>query len=279
MGDLRVLWLGFGDLAGRAAAELLIAGAAVTGVRRSGGEVPAGVTLRRGDGRDPRLLDELVAGADLVVASYTPDGGDYRSGYLAPAEALAAALERAPPRSRTVLWVSSTRVWGAGDGNWVDEETPPRPADDAATLLLAAEARIRRAPARVAVVRPAGVYGPGRGRLLARVAAGRFTPAEPLVWSNRIHAADLARLLVFLAARCARGEPIAPLWLACDGRPAPIQEVERWLAARLGVPYRPAAGAPGPVLGRRCRSLYLAEARFALRYPDYRAGYAELTAP
>ncbi|MDX1735826.1 MAG: hypothetical protein R3228_15735, partial [Halioglobus sp.] len=80
-----------------------------------------------------------------------------------------------------------------------------------------------------------------------------------------------------------RGGTPAPVYIGVDNLPAPRHEVDAWLAAQLGIERAtapPASGAGADARGtaghRRCRNDALRESGYALRYPDYRAGYAAL---
>jgi len=73
-----------GMIGSRVAAEALARGHQVTGVTRSGGDLPAGATGVRGDADDADLAKNLAAEADVVVSAIGPSrtGGDRRE-YLA----------------------------------------------------------------------------------------------------------------------------------------------------------------------------------------------------
>lgn len=278
--QLRILLLGCGDLASRLA--LLRAGEwHFTGVRRTVGDVP-GVDVVQADARDSVGLRHLLAqGVDVVVATLTPasfsDEG-YTAGYVAPAEALREACEVLPPnqRPRRILWVSSTRVYGAGDGGWVDEATPPQPERFAGHRLLEAESVLQSGAVPVTVVRFSGIYGPGRDRMIRKVRDGRIASAEPLQWTNRIHSDDCAGVLAHLIDREISAEPLAGCYIGSDCEPAPAHQVQRWLAEQLGVvpEEEPVAGKASA--GRRCSNRLLLESGYRFRYPDWREGYAAL---
>ena len=82
------------------------------------------------------------------------------------------------------------------------------------------------------ILRPAGIYGPGRDHLIRTVLEGR--PVEHGRRTNRIHEVDLARAILALLS-----SPAPPALLhAADGAPALLGEVVAHLAQRLGVPRR-----------------------------------------
>lgn len=260
----RVLVAGCGALGGRVAARLAACGHQVDALSRSGRELPAGARHVAADLLSGAGFHALAASYDEVLWCAAPQQRSeaaYRDIYLdAPARLLCAvAVSR--------LWlVTSTAVYGEDQGQWVDEDTPPRPAAFNGEVLLEAE---RRHGANVAMValRPAGLYGPGRTRLIERARAG--TAPAPR-WGNRIHLDDAAAACVHLMSLDAP----QPLYALADDRPARDDQVLAWLRQRLGL--EPVAAVPGPDSGKRVRNARLRSTGFAPRFPDFRAGYGAL---
>jgi nucleoside-diphosphate-sugar epimerase len=101
-----------------------------------------------------------------------------------------------PAFGRRWAYVSTTGVYGDCAGGWIDETQPSRARTERALRRVAAERRFRRASrhgvASVAMLRAPGIYADDRlpvDRLLAGMPA--LIPAED-VWTNHIHAEDLA---------------------------------------------------------------------------------------
>jgi uncharacterized protein len=69
-----------GMIGSRVVAEALARGHDVTGITRSGGDLPAGVHPVRGDAGDPALAKRIAGAADVVVTAFGPSrtGGDRR---------------------------------------------------------------------------------------------------------------------------------------------------------------------------------------------------------
>ncbi len=270
----RVLLLGCGRLGGELGLRLLAEGIAAFGLRRDCAALPAalpGASLDCGSG-DMACLRGWTG--DLAVMTPTPAGrgtAGYRQGYLAPVQRLLQFC----PRPRSVLFVSSTRVYGDCGGAWVDEATAPRPADAEGEAILRAERLLRASSHRVVVVRPGGIYGRLPSRLVERVKAGGLSPRSAARYGNRIHSADCVGFLHHLARSMLAGERVEPCYLAVDDAPASHWEVERWLAGRLGIEPGDAP-APRGATGKRCRNASLRRSGYRLRYPDYRAGYAQV---
>lgn len=280
MADGRVLIAGCGDLGTRLGLRLVAAGRRVTGLRRNAGLLPAAFERASADMRDVDALRAALRGdfTDVVVCSAAPgfDEAAYRATYV---DALRNLLELIGPAPRWWL-VSSTSVYHQDGGEWVDEDSPTLPRGFSGRILLEAEQLLRdRAGARATVLRLAGIYGPGRERLLSEVRAGIGVPREPVRYGNRIHIEDCAGVLEFLLARAASGAAMAPLWLGVDCEPASYHEVRHWIAGRLGVALDDAAGSASSMRGagnKRCSNARLRAAGYRFAFPDYRAGYGAL---
>jgi nucleoside-diphosphate-sugar epimerase len=266
---------GCGDVGTRAGLLLAAAGWTVTGLRR-GGTLLAPLAVVHADLTRRETLAGLPA-ADLVLYLPTPGArteAAYRAVFIDGPAALLAALPRPPAR---LVFVSSTAVYGDFDGGWADEDSPAQPEGFNGVVLLEAERLLAAGPVPTVVARLAGIYGPGREWMLARVRAGEA--CRPGAWTNRIHAQDAARMLVHLATL---PDPY-PVYVGVDDAPATECEVMGWLAGRMGLPAPPpATDARSPGRGmaagnRRLSNRRLRDSGFRFDYPDYRAGYTGLT--
>jgi len=150
------------------------AGGRVWTVRRTPGPAPAGCHGLVGDLAEPaggHALQEAlraqgverVAQVIVAVAPSRARGDDYG---IYPAVAGGARLLATALGARQLLWISSTGVYGEQDGRVVPESMPhPTNRDPRVEALLLAESRILEAAADGVgpiVLRPAGLYGPGR---------------------------------------------------------------------------------------------------------------------
>jgi nucleoside-diphosphate-sugar epimerase len=210
----------------------------------------------------------------------------YRAAYVVGLRNVLEALRAACAPLERVLFTSSTAVYAQGDGGFVDETSATEPAGFSGKRLLEAEALLLGSGVTASVLRLAGIYGPGRTRLIDEVRSGRATVPDEGVpaYTNRIHVADCAgaaRHLRHLPAARAHG-----VWLGVDHEPCDRAVVLDWLADRLGVarPRRVAAGrdASGAQRGRggnkRCSNAKLTGAGYAFRFPTFREGYADVLA-
>jgi len=277
---LKVLFIGFGDLAARAASRCIAAGWQVSGLKRSPAVVD-NVNIVNGDCRDSELMARLVADHDLVIVSLTPDSyteEGYRQAYVEPARVLRNAVEHSPAPPGLILWVSSTSVYGKGQGELVDENTPATPGGFSGEALLESEQIVAGCSAPTSVIRCSGIYGPGRERMIRLVKEGQCAPASPVQWSNRIHADDCGGVLFHLAQKFFTGESIHPLYIATDCMPVPLHDVHRWLAEQHNVPFGTRESSIGRG-NRRCSNERLIASGYQFIYPTYREGYRALMQP
>jgi nucleoside-diphosphate-sugar epimerase len=193
---VNVLILGCGYTGQRVAARFLARGANVIGTHR-----------------DSDIRQAVTPGV-LVLHSVPP-----------PANVLD-ALGDAPSR---VVYLSTTGVYGSAQ--FVDENTPVDPSSERARLRLAEEQRVAAGPWSSLILRPAAIYGPGRG-IHERVLQGE--PCE--IGDNfisRIHVEDLAaHVEAGLLSDVTGAYPVA------DDEPCTSREIVEFCAARAG--YQPA---------------------------------------
>jgi nucleoside-diphosphate-sugar epimerase len=271
----RVLLAGCGDLGLRVARRLRARGDEVWALRRRPpvADEP-GVHWLQADLTRPDSLAALPRAFTRMVYSPTPDHRDaaaYRAIFVDGLRHLLAALDGGA--LRRVLLVSSSAVYGAHGGEWVDEDTPPDPPGFNGASLLEAERWLAAQPLPSVTLRLAGLYGPGRTQLLERLRAGTVqVPRATPHWANRIHVDDAAAAIVHLLAL---DDPQA-CYLGVDDTPLPLDLLYDHLARLLGVPP-PDAGPPPPGVGsKRLSNARLRASGFAPRWPDARVGYAAL---
>ncbi|MCS6762834.1 MAG: SDR family NAD(P)-dependent oxidoreductase [Candidatus Protistobacter heckmanni] len=148
------------------------------------------------DPRLRRLLAVLARPARLRGARCAPAGKGLGGGKSWLSAKVGILTD--PAGSPRLVYISTTGVYGDCDGKLVTESRPVRPANARAVRRLAAEARLRiwgaRAGRAVSILRAPGIYAEDR-LPLERLRAG--TPAlisAQDVYTNHIHADDLARM-------------------------------------------------------------------------------------
>jgi len=175
--------------------------------------VASGIELIEGDLDDPESLAPLAGWAECVAHLAPPAAGgeiDQRTRNLLTA--FSAPQESAPQKRgamlpRRFVYLSTSGVYGDCAGEWVEETRATRPQTERAMRRLDAEWAIfdwgDRNKVKIVILRVPGIYA--RDRLpLDRIARG--TPvlrAEEDVYTNHIHADDLAAIVaaVLHAAR------------------------------------------------------------------------------
>jgi nucleoside-diphosphate-sugar epimerase len=248
----------------------------VFALRRSAGETIPGVRWISADLLRAESLADLPQGLDFVFYTTAADGSSqeaYRRAYVQGARNLLDALAAEESPLRRVFFTSSTGVYGQDGGQWVDEASPTEPQRPTGRILLEAEQVFHSGPFPATVLRLAGIYGPGRIRLLDQVRHGEaYLASGPPLYSNRIHRDDCAGALAHLMTLPA---PDAT-YLGVDHEPVLKSAVQAWIAENLGLPPLPQPVAEAGPTGKRCRNTRLADSGYRFRYPSFREGYGEL---
>ncbi|WP_421725201.1 SDR family oxidoreductase [Bauldia sp.] len=241
----------------------------------------AGIDALVFDGTEPGPgVTEAVGQATHLVISIAPgEAGDPVLAHYA--DAIAAA-----PKLEWIGYLSTVGIYGGHDGEWVDEDTPPRPRPGRSANRLAAEqawtdlADAKGCP--LGVFRIAGIYGPGRNAFVNLAAGKARRVVKPGQVFNRIHVADIAGTLVAAASAQAPG-----IYNLADDEPAPPQDVVAFAADLMGVAPPPEVPFAEADLTPMARSFYGDNKRVAnrrikedlgvrLAYPTYRDGLTAL---
>jgi nucleoside-diphosphate-sugar epimerase len=258
--------------------------AAALGSRRLSGST---VEMFVFDGAGPSpALASAIAEATVLLVSVAPDrDSDPVLAHLR--DAIAAA-----PGLQSIVYLSTIAVYGDHEGRWIDETTPLAPALTRAASRIDAECawqalgEARGVP--VAVIRIAGIYGPGANALEAVMAGRARRIVKPGQVFNRIHVADLAQIIdktVDMALTCRAGgvfnaaddEPTAPadpvLFAASLLGVAPPAEIAFEEAKKTMTPFAVSFyGESKRVRNDRIKSVL----GVSLRYPTYREGLRAL---
>ena len=281
LGKPRLLLLGCGDVGLRIVARLhtrfRIVALTSTPQRvptlRAAGVIPLVGDLDRRDSLD-RLAPFAVR--TLHLAPPQAEGlHDRRTRHLR------AALGAQP---RRFVYVSTTGVYGDARGAWLDETARPAARTPRARRRVDGERVVRGAPWRGSVLRVPGIYAHDR-LPLDRLQRGLPTlAAEDDVFTNHIHADDLARAVI---AALFRGRA-ARVYNAVDDSQLRMGEYLDLVAAHAGLPLPPRLprtairAAVSPAMysfmeeSRRLRNERLrGELRLRLRWPTVHAALAK----
>ncbi len=241
-----------------------------------------------GDGVRAFIFDGTSAGigvgaaihhATHLVTSIAPGDGDPVLSHHR--QAIVAA-----PHLRWIGYLSTVGVYGDHGGDWVDEASEPKPQPGRLSARLAAEtawlavAAERQVP--VAILRIAGIYGPGRNSLKKLNDGRAHRIVKPGQVFNRIHVDDIVQVLAAAATSATGG-----VFNVAHDQPAPPQDVVAFAAELMGVTPPPEIPFEEAELTPLARSFYGQNKRVAndrikrelgviLRYPTYREGLRAL---
>jgi nucleoside-diphosphate-sugar epimerase len=277
----RVLIAGCGDVGAELGVRLGEEGHTVWGLRRHCDTLPPSLHSLPADLTKPDTLRALPPALDVVFYTAAPSissAATYRATYVDGIRHLLSALKTQGHALRRFIFTSSTGVYAQASGEWVDETSPTEPVDYSGSELLVGEQVVLSSAFPATVVRLAGIYGPGRTRLIDSVRQGTAVCTEGLpVYTNRIHRDDCAGVLqhVMQLARPDR------LYIGADDEPVDQCEVLRWLALQLGLPPPRTVTAtdshtPLSRSNKRCSNRNLVATGYVFRYPTFREGYATL---
>ena len=267
----RVVILGCGYTGERVARRLLARGAPVTATTRHPERLKdlalAGVVVR--------YLDVLREDSFAALADVGP--GDAVLHSVPVVEDGARELDPTPllfsrfggPPAR-IVYLSTTGVYGSAVE--VDQSTPAAPQGERLRLRMAAETAVLAGPWSAIVLRPAAIYGPGRG-VHESLRQGRFRMVgDGRNYASRIHVDDLAAL-----TEAALFSRLEGAWPVADREPCTSREITAFCAELLGLPRPPSIPAADAHHTRRANRRVNGSAVFeklgvSLRYPSYRTG-------
>jgi nucleoside-diphosphate-sugar epimerase len=245
------------------------------------GGTQAEIFLFDGSAAEPALAEALAASDAMLISAPPGDAGDPVLGHYADTIAQSTRL-------RSIVYLSTVGVYGDRGGDWVDEDSEPRPGSPRSVARVTAEAAWQKLGAetgkRVAVLRLAGIYGPGRNALVNLVDGTARRIVKPGQVFNRIHVADIAQAVDACFAQGAAG-----VFNIGDDEPAPPQDVVAFAAELLGVTPPPEIpfDAARATMSTMARSFYADNRRVRnakltsklgvrLEYPTYREGLRAL---
>jgi nucleoside-diphosphate-sugar epimerase len=229
----------------------------------------------------PALRHVIADTSHLLISAAPGEGGDPILGSLAFDMAAA-------PKLQSIVYLSSLGVYGDHGGAWIDETARTIPPHTRGAARVDAERKWqalgRQRGASVAILRLAGIYGPGQNAFV-RLLAGRAHRIDKLGHvSNRIHIADIAQAIDAAFSRRFDGTVNVT-----DDEPAPPGDQIEFAAKLLGVASPPLMSLAE---ARRTLSPFLLsfydgcarvrndrlkhELGVALRYPNYRVGLQAL---
>jgi nucleoside-diphosphate-sugar epimerase len=249
-----------------------------------------GITPLVGNLDQPRSLARLAGLATRVLHLAPPPSGEQADWRLDPRtrSLVRVLLQRSLPT--TLVYGSTSGVYGDQQGRWVSEATPVQPSTPRAWRRVDAEASVhwmgRASGVRTTTLRIPGIYANDRDGGTPRSRLERGTPvlcAADDVYTNHVHADDLARAcaLALWRARPQRNVNV------CDDTELKMGDYFDLAADLYRLPRPPrvprdAAGDQLPLMllsfmseSRRLRNQRMkTELGLRLRYPTVREGLA-----
>ncbi len=209
----RILIIGCGDVGQRAAKQLVGRNrvVALTSSPTKQADLRGqGITPVLGNLDVPETLQRLAGWATRVLHLAPPPSDRVGEWSTDPRtlNLVRALKKRSLPRS--LVYGSTSGVYGDCQGQWVSESQPVKPHTPRAMRRVDAEKVVRflgRSGVRAAILRIPGIYAPDRPNGTPRERLLKGTPvllAEDDVYTNHIHSDDLARACV---AALWRGKP------------------------------------------------------------------------
>jgi nucleoside-diphosphate-sugar epimerase len=193
----------------------------------------------------------------------TPEG--YRNAYVDGVAQLITALKG--HKIKKLIYVSSTAVYGQQLGEWVDERSETAPVDFSGKLLLTGEQQVRSSNIPYTIVRLAGIYGPGRDKLIQSVKNQQAKLIPMDAYTNRIHVQDCAGILAHVANH------VCELILGVDCQPLLYNELLCMIAEQLHAPI-PAMGDEVPARlkksNKRCSNKKILSLGYHFMVPTYK---------
>ena len=171
---------------------------------------------------------------------------------------------------RRIVYISATSVYG--DQHLVEATSLALPSTPPGVRRRAEEMWIEAGPWTSLILRAAAIYGPGRGAHRRLQMPGLEVPDSmaksrvPSGMVSRIHVDDLVEL-----AKAGIDSDVIGAYPVADRLPCSTEEILRWSAEFIGVPYSEAPlslTAGRAVDGTKIREVL----GVPLKYPDYREG-------
>ncbi len=245
MARKRLLVVGCGNVARRALPQWLERYDVAALVRTPDPALAArGVRLFPGDLDQPETLGPLAGAAELIVhAAPPPETGpqDVRT------RNLLAALDQSQNLSQKggamlpqrVVYISTSGVYGDCGGDYVEESRPVHAQTDRARRRIDAEAVLSRwcgdRGIALVILRVPGIYAADRLPLAQLERGTPVLAAEDDVYTNHIHADDLAAILT-VTVELSHAEGV---YNASDDSEMKMGEYFDLVAARTGLPRPP----------------------------------------
>ena len=224
-------------------------------------------------------LRSVIKEAALVLSSVAPkDGND---------PVIQMYGEDLKENSSQIKWagyLSTIGVYGDTKGEWVNENSPLKPATNRGIARVSAEKKwLKNNFLPSHIFRLGGIYGPNRGPFQKVLQGKAVKIIKPGQVFSRMHILDIVQTLL---ASISQPKPHS-IYNLCDDNPAPPQDVLSYAAKLLSVDQPPTVRFEDADLSEMARSFYAENKRVSnqlikselgvdLSYPDYKVGLESL---
>lgn len=272
----RVLIIGAGYIGAQLGIELTALGHRVIGIRRRLEDRALPFPVVSLDVSEPQALDAFRNCREpfdwVIVAVSAGDSSEsaYQQAYVTNLTTICESLQLQP--WQRLVYISSTGVYEQESGEPIDETSRALGNGFKSRTLLRGEAIVQTSGAETVVLRFAGIYGPGRTRLLQQSLQPNPMPSNSL--SNRIHRDDGVGSICHVLAK----PKVDPCYIVCDENPVSQDEIMNWIRRAAKLSSTVSSADAKPLGGKRCSSALLRASGYQFRFPDYQAGFRALLA-
>ncbi|PIS01674.1 MAG: NAD(P)-dependent oxidoreductase [Chlamydiae bacterium CG10_big_fil_rev_8_21_14_0_10_35_9] len=147
---------------------------------------------------DEKAICDLINNNDIIIVTIAADNpSDYENAYLKTSRTIKKCAKNTTPK--TLIYTSSTFVYGEHNGHWVDEISPLNNDTDQGKILIETESVFRSLKDygwKVLIFRLSEIYGPDR-ELSARIKKYQegVLPGNGKNYTNMIHKDDIVKAM------------------------------------------------------------------------------------
>ncbi|OUR82144.1 NAD(P)-dependent oxidoreductase [Cycloclasticus sp. 46_120_T64] len=272
-----ILIVGCGDVGGALALKLAAEGHQVTGLKRQPNSELSAIPFIKAD---VSQLDELAGldfNYDQLVYILSPSAANIAAYKAVFTEGVDNLLKQLAEKKPTIAltFVSSTRVYGQDQGEWLNEDSKTDPSDERGKIILTAEKKFLAFNGQSTVIRFSGIYGRSN-HLLNKLKAGAAIQQEPCYYTNRIHREDCIAVLDFLLNKKLQAGLSKRIYLATDDEPVSQWQLASYLCAKFKYPEpSPQHLAKEAGTNKRLDNAWLKQEGYSFRFSSYKQGYRE----
>lgn len=201
----------------------------------------------------------------VILAPKNRSLEDYHATFIDTVKPVWQALQAHPIQK--IVFMSSTRVYGQDQGEWIDDTTLPQTTDALGQCLIAAE-QLWSAywQNKLMIVRASGLYQSDSQYMVKQ--AETATAVTVQHWTNRIHREDVLGFLSYLLTIDAPKTQ----YLLSDQQPELHYNLWNAIRKNKALPLLD-VHSDLPQTGKRIHAMYLQNSGYVLKYPTWKQGY------